>query len=70
MKNFIIGLVTGLLGVLLWVLSSFVAGVGEGLGAEPLPILHTLMTVGFVVMITGPAIFWVVLPVIKVMRGR
>lgn len=70
MKNFIIGLGIGLLGALLWVLSSVVAGTGEGLGAEPLPILHTLMTVGFVVMVAAPVIFWIVLPIWKLVKRK
>jgi len=62
-KGFLIGLGIGLLGVILWLVSSLIAGVGEGLGAEPLPLLHALVTIGFVIMIGGPVFFWLILPV-------
>lgn len=70
LKLFLIGLGIGVLGAILWVLTSVVAGIGEGLGGEPLPVLHALMVVGFIVMIGGPFTFWLILPIRRVLRNR
>jgi hypothetical protein len=69
-KYFLIGLGIGVLGAILWVAASVTAGVGEGLGGEPLPILHALMVIGFFVMVLGPLAFWIVLPIRKTLRKR
>lgn len=68
MRVFIIGLGIGLLGVLLWLVASVVAGFGEGLGAEPLPLLHGLMITGFIIMIGAPLTFWILLPLTRLVR--
>lgn len=70
MKNFLIGLGIGALGAILWVVVSTVGGFGEGLGAEPLPILRRLMYVGYAMMVGGPLVFWVIRPVVQWIRRR
>jgi hypothetical protein len=69
-KNFLIGLGIGVLGAILWVVASVTAGVGEGLGAEPLPSLHALMVIGFFVMVLGPLTFWLILPIRRAVKRR
>jgi hypothetical protein len=70
MKNFLIGLGVGASGAVLWVLTSAVGGFGEGLGGEPLPVLHLLMYSGFAVMVGGPLVFWVIRPVVNLIKRR
>ena len=69
-KYFLIGLGTGALGAVLWVLTSVAAGVGEGLGGEPLPVLNALMYVGFMIMVFCPFTFWIVLPIRRAVKRR
>jgi hypothetical protein len=69
-KYILIGLGIGVLGAILWIVASVTAGVGEGLGAEPLPSLHALMAIGFFVMVGGPLAFWIILPIRKAMKKR
>jgi hypothetical protein len=69
-KYLLIGLGIGVLGAILWVVASVTAGVGEGLGAEPLPSLHALMAIGFFIMVLGPLAFWVILPIRLAVKRR
>jgi predicted branched-subunit amino acid permease len=70
MRNFGIGLGIGLLGAILWVISSVVGGIGEGLGGERLIVLRILMYIGFIVMFVGPLVWWIVLPLVNIIRRR
>jgi hypothetical protein len=69
-KYFLIGLGIGILGAILWAVVSLIAGVGEGLGGEPLPILHALLYIGFLVMVGGPLTFWIILPIRRTVKRR
>jgi hypothetical protein len=69
-KYILIGLGIGILGAILWVVASVTAGVGEGLGGEPLPILHVLIYIGGIIMVVGPFTFWIILPIRKALRKR
>ena len=72
MKDFAIGLVIGLVGAVLWVLVSLVGGAGEAIIGEVNPTLRVLMYIGGVVMVGGPLVFWVILPIRRRIsrRGR
>jgi hypothetical protein len=69
-KNFAIGLGIGLLGAILWIISSVVGGVGEGLGGEPPTIIRVFMYIGFIVMFVGPVLWWIIIPLVKLTRRR
>jgi drug/metabolite transporter (DMT)-like permease len=81
MRKFLIGLGLGLLGAILWVVASVVAGVasaGECLEESGFgdcdsdlfadPVSGSLVVVGFVVMLGGPALFWLILPIVGWVR--
>jgi len=72
MGNLFKGLVLGVLGVLLWIIASVLAAVGsvaEG-SDDPFasPLFGSLMVVGFAVMVLGPFLFWVVAPIVSLVR--
>ena len=95
-RNFLIGLALGMLGAILWVVASVVAGLASAggcleqtfptpePGAPPQfptltgcesdlfsdPVSGSLVVVGFLVMLGGPVLFWVVLPIAGWVRRR
>lgn len=74
MRNFFFGLALGLLGAILWVVASIVAGVAQvAEGENDLfadPVSGSLVVIGFVVMFLGPAIYWFIVPVLGWFRRR
>ena len=73
MHNVFKGIVVGVLGFVLWLVASFVGGAITGLGGPALPVLFLGMYLGFFVMVGGPVVYIVVLPVagwIKRRRAR
>ena len=70
MKHFVFGLLIGIMGAVLWIIASIVAGVGQGLG-HPVPaIVPALMVVGFCAMFGGPLVFWIILPVRRLVTRK
>jgi len=56
------GIVVGVLGFVVWLLTSVVGGLREGLGGGRDPVLYGLMFLGFFLMIGGPVVYIGVLP--------
>jgi hypothetical protein len=74
MRCFFCGLALGLLGAMLWMVASDLAATAsraEGTD-HPFadPVSGVLMVVGFAVMLLGPALFWVGVPLATRWRGR
>jgi len=69
MNNFWKGLLFGLLGFVVWLITSVILGFGRGVTKltgvvrEPPFILEFFLYVGFAVMILTPVIFWIILPI-------
>jgi hypothetical protein len=64
MSNWLSGFLCFLGGAILWLIASFIIGVGRGLGGEEPPaILNTLLNIGFLVMVVGPVVFWIIIPI-------
>jgi len=64
MSNWLSGFIYLFGGAILWLIASFIIGVGRGLGGEEPPaILSTLLNIGFLVMVVGPVVFWVIIPI-------
>ena len=70
MKRFAIGLVIGLVGAILWVITSVLWGFGAAFGAEAPPVVTALMIIGFIAMFGGPLVYWVALPIKDKIRRR
>lgn len=70
MKNFALGLIIGLLGIIVWLIASVIGGFGEGVSGEKEPVLYGLMSVGFLLIFLGPLTFWVIVPVVKRIRRK
>lgn len=62
MSNLFKGFVSLVLGAVLWILTSVVGGFLEALGEASLTIEY-LMYIGFAIMVLGPIIFWIVIPI-------
>ncbi|MDP2753331.1 MAG: hypothetical protein Q8P40_02950 [Nitrospirota bacterium] len=59
--NFIKGLVAGGLGFLIWVVASLIEVFVEW-GSESSIFFRLLMSIGFLLMILAPLVFWILLP--------
>ena len=70
MKNFGIGLGVGLAGLAVWGFSSIVAGTAEAFEESQPWFGQPLMVLGFAAMFLGPLTFWIILPIIKLVRRR
>ena len=62
-ENFLKGLGCLLGGFAVWVLASIVAALGSFATSEINPFIYGMMVLGFFVMIGGPVVFWVIIPV-------
>lgn len=69
-KYFLIGLGIGVLGAVLWVVTSLIGGIGEGLGGKAPTILWVLLYIGGFTMVLGPLTFWVILPIRRTVKRR
>jgi hypothetical protein len=69
-KYFLIGLGIGIAGAVLWLVSSLIGGIGEGLGGKAPTILYVLLYIGGVTMVVGPFTFWIVLPIRRALKRR
>jgi len=63
------GAVTLFLGLILWILFSVMGGIEQAFGHFD-PTLYAAMVASFFLMILGPALFWIVLPLIERHRRR
>jgi hypothetical protein len=63
------GAISLFLGLILWITFSVIGGIAAGLGHFD-PGLYNAMVAGFFLMIVGPAIFWIVLPLVERYRRR
>jgi len=63
------GAITLFLGLILWILFSVIGGIKAGLGHFD-PTLYAAMVTSFFLMILGPILFWIVLPLIGWYRHR
>lgn len=70
MKYFGIGLGIGLAGLAIWMVSSMVAGVTEAFEKAQPWFGEPLMFIGFAIMLLGPITFWIILPIIRLVRRR
>lgn len=68
MKNFGIGLALGLVGLIICVVVWFVGGMGEAIVGREMPLYHFFMAVGRVIGIGGPLTYWIILPIVKLIR--
>jgi len=62
MSNLFKGFVCLALGAVLWILTSVVGGFLEAFGKASLT-LEYLMYIGFAIMVLGPIIFWIIIPI-------
>jgi hypothetical protein len=69
-KYILIGLGIGVLGAVLWLVSSLIGGIGEGLGGKAPTILYVLLYIGGITMVAGPLAFWIILPVRRAIKNR
>lgn len=63
------GAITLFLGLILWILFSVIGGIKAGLGQFD-PTLYAAMYASFFLMIFGPILFWIVLPLVGRYRRR
>lgn len=62
MSNLFRGFVCLVLGAVFWILTSVVGGFLEAFGEASLT-LECLMYIGFAMMVLGPFIFWIIVPI-------
>jgi len=63
MHNVFKGIVIGFIGLIVWVLFSVPLGIDAALGVAENPMFHTLMALGFLLMVGGPVVYIVILPI-------
>ncbi len=64
------GIVVGFIGLIIWVLASIPIGVNRAIGVADDPIVSTFMLLGFLLMVGGPAVYIVIIPVVNWWRRR
>lgn len=64
------GIVVGFIGLVIWVGASIPAGIDAALGTTTSPVFEALMYLGFFIMVGGPLVYIVVLPVTGWLRSR
>jgi len=64
------GIVVGFIGLVIWVAASIPAGIDAAFGATTPPFIEAFITLGFVLMILGPIVYIVVLPVAGWVKRR
>lgn len=57
-------------GAILWIIASIAGGTIEGISGERMPLLRLLMYIGGIVMIIGPIIYWIFIPIKEILRKR
>jgi len=70
MKNFGIGLALGLVGGLICLAVFCINGFGEPLAGYRMPGYEGFMTFGRVISIGGMVTFWIIMPIVSVIRRR
>jgi len=69
MGNILNGLVLLILGLILWIIASVVEAFLEFPTGQQTPMIY-VMALGFLVMIGGPVVFWIILPIRNWIRRR
>jgi len=64
------GIVVGILGFIVWFVVSVVYGIGLGLGGGEDPTIEAFRALGFALMVVGPVVYVVILPIWGWWRGR
>lgn len=64
------GIVVGFIGLIVWLLASIPAGIEHVLVGTEEPIVTPFMALGFFLMVGGPAVYIVILPVASWWRRR
>lgn len=70
MHNFFKGIIVGFIGFVIWFGVSVIYGIGLGLGGGENPTLNAFMFLGFFIMVGGPIIYIVILPVLGWWRKK
>ena len=70
MKNFAIGLLIGMGGFGMWAISSFVAATSDFFNEAQPWFGNPLMIISFLIMLLGPVTYWIVLPVISLVKRK
>jgi len=68
MKNFGIGLSLGLIGAILWYIFRLVISLGEISSSAPGLQLQALEYASFTLMVGGPLVYWIILPITERVR--
>ena len=63
LHNVFKGIIVGFIGFVIWFGVSVIYGIGLGLGAGENPTLNSFMFLGFFIMIVGPLVYIVILPI-------
>lgn len=63
MHNVFKGIVVGFIGFIIWFIVSVIYGIGTGLGAGENPTFSSFMYLGFFLMVGGPVVYIVILPI-------
>ena len=70
MHNVFKGIVVGVLGFFVWFLASIPLGISDAFGGAQDPTFYTIMVLGFLIMVGGPVVYVVVLPVAGWVKRR
>ncbi len=70
MRSVFKGIVVGFIGFVVWFLVSILLGIGEAVGVAREPVSEAFMMIGFALMVGGPVVYIVILPIWVWWRGR
>ena len=64
------GIVVGFIGLIIWLLVSIPLGIGDAVGVARDPLLNAVLYLGFALMVGGPVVYIVILPMWSWWRAR
>lgn len=65
MHNVFKGIVVGFIGFVIWFVTSVFAGIGAAVNATEDPLINAFMFIGFFIMVGGPVIYIVIIPIVN-----
>ena len=70
LHNVFKGIVIGFIGFVIWFGVSVIYGIGTGLGGGENPTFNAFMYLGFFLMVGGPVVYIVILPILGLWRRK
>ena len=70
MHNVFKGIVVSVLGFIVWFVVGIALGISDAVGVARDPVLNAFLYLSFFIMVGGPVVYIVILPIVGWWRGR